>query len=162
MLYHLKRDLLLKTFSSSNQDIQKIVLTTSLKKGLPQKESLLSGAFFLEMVSGQKAIGRRAKKASASFKLRQGDLIGWQVTLRNKKMFNFFDKLRNSIFPTEGHFFQVSDLYSFFEFEEQVLPEHISIHISVQIRDRSSQKNNERPQLYLSGLHIPVNWLKKK
>jgi len=117
-LYCFKRDLLLKESVDQSvigfKDLPPIVLRTSLKRGLPNKESLLPAAFFLELISGQKALGCRAKKSFASYKIRQGDLIGWQVTLRGSKRDSFLDKWICHILPEEEDFFKISNLSSFF------------------------------------------------
>lgn len=47
----------------------------------------------LTKISGQKVMLKTAKKSVASFKVRQGDPVGYQVTLRGKRMFDFLDKL---------------------------------------------------------------------
>lgn len=47
----------------------------------------------LAKITGQKAAPRGAKKSIASFKSRQGDTIGYQVTLRGPRMYGFLDKL---------------------------------------------------------------------
>ena len=126
-----------------------LILQTSMKRGLMNKESLLPAAFYLEMISGQKAIGCRAKKSSANYKIRQGDIIGWKVTLRGKKLEDFLTKWIHSILPIEGNIFQVSNLSSFLELNEQILPEKLFIHVSFQ------GKSKEISNLLLSNYGIP-------
>jgi len=46
-------------------------------------------------ISGQKPILTKAKKSIASFKIRQGMIVGVKATLRGKRMYNFIDKLIN-------------------------------------------------------------------
>ncbi len=47
----------------------------------------------LGKITGQKAVLKAAKKSVASFKVREGDPVGYQVTLRGPRMFDFLDKL---------------------------------------------------------------------
>lgn len=47
----------------------------------------------LTKISGQKVMLKTAKKSVATFKVRQGDPVGYQVTLRGQRMFDFLDKL---------------------------------------------------------------------
>lgn len=47
----------------------------------------------LAKISGQKAVLKVAKKSVATFKVREGDPVGYQVTLRGARMFDFLDKL---------------------------------------------------------------------
>lgn len=58
----------------------------------------------LAKITGQKPTLRKAKKAVASFKTRQGDLIGVSVTLRGARMFGFLDKLLNVSLPRTKDF----------------------------------------------------------
>ncbi len=53
----------------------------------------------LAKITGQKAAPRGAKKSIASFKVRQGDVVGYSVTLRGGRMYNFLDKLINIAIP---------------------------------------------------------------
>jgi large subunit ribosomal protein L5 len=58
----------------------------------------------LAKITGQKAAVRGAKKSIASFKTRQGDPIGFQVTLRGGRMLGFLDKLINVALPRTKDF----------------------------------------------------------
>lgn len=58
----------------------------------------------LAKITGQKAAPRGAKKSIASFKSRQGDTIGYQVTLRGPRMRGFLDKLLSVALPRTRDF----------------------------------------------------------
>lgn len=58
----------------------------------------------LAKITGQKPAPRGAKKSVASFKTRQGDIIGYQVTLRGRKMEDFLDRLIHIAFPRTRDF----------------------------------------------------------
>lgn len=58
----------------------------------------------LAKIVGQKPTLRKAKKSVASFKTREGDLIGVAVTLRGDRMFGFVDKLLNVALPRTKDF----------------------------------------------------------
>lgn len=58
----------------------------------------------LAKITGQKAAPRPAKKAIASYKTRQGDVIGYQVTLRGGRMYGFLDKFLNIALPRTKDF----------------------------------------------------------
>jgi large subunit ribosomal protein L5 len=47
----------------------------------------------LSKITGQKTSLRKAKESIATFKVREGDPVGYQVTLRGKRMFDFLNKL---------------------------------------------------------------------
>ena len=58
----------------------------------------------LGLISGQKAVSRRAKKAIASFKTRIGMVIGYSVTLRGKRMYDFLDRFVHIALPRTRDF----------------------------------------------------------
>ena len=53
----------------------------------------------LSLISGLKAVKTKAKKAIAAFKIREGMALGVSVTLRNKMMYEFLDRLINIAIP---------------------------------------------------------------
>lgn len=63
----------------------------------------------LAKITGQKPIRRGAKQSIASFKSRQGDIVGVQVTLRGEKMWNFLDRLINVALPRTKDFRGISN-----------------------------------------------------
>lgn len=58
----------------------------------------------LSKITGQKPSARPAKKSIAAFKLREGDIVGYQVTLRGKRMDMFLDKLVHVAIPRTRDF----------------------------------------------------------
>jgi large subunit ribosomal protein L5 len=62
----------------------------------------------LSTISGQRPVTTKAKKSIALFKLRAGMPIGMMVTLRGKRMYDFFDKLVNIVLPRFRDFRGVS------------------------------------------------------
>ena len=62
----------------------------------------------LARITGQKAAPRGAKISIATFKSRQGDIIGYQVTLRGKRMFDFLDRLVHIALPRTKDFRGIS------------------------------------------------------
>ena len=59
---------------------------------------------FLALITGQKPAPRPAKQAIAAFKTRQGLIIGYQVTLRGKRMYDFLSRLINVALPRTRDF----------------------------------------------------------
>ena len=53
----------------------------------------------LKKITGQKPAPRKAKKSIASFKLREGEVIGFAVTLRGKRANDFLDRLIHIAIP---------------------------------------------------------------
>lgn len=58
----------------------------------------------LTKITGQKPAARPARKSIASFKIREGDVIGFQVTLRGKRMYDFLEKFVNVALPRTRDF----------------------------------------------------------
>lgn len=58
----------------------------------------------LARITGQKTAPRGAKKSIATFKVRQGDVVGFQVTLRGARMYAFLDKLVHIALPRSRDF----------------------------------------------------------
>lgn len=58
----------------------------------------------ITMITGQKPVRTRAKKAIASFKTRKGLEIGIKATLRGNKMYDFLDRLTNIVLPRTRDF----------------------------------------------------------
>ena len=84
--------------------ITKITLNMGLGSAVSDKKVLESAQTELTQISGQKAVLTYAKKSIANFKLREGMPIGCKVTLRNEKMYDFFEKLIKISLPRTRDF----------------------------------------------------------
>ena len=62
----------------------------------------------LARITGQKALTRGAKISIASFKSREGDTVGYQVTLRGERMHDFLEKLIHISLPRTKDFRGIS------------------------------------------------------
>jgi large subunit ribosomal protein L5 len=88
--------------------LSKIVVNVGVKDAVLDKKNIERMEKALSIITGQKAKITRAKKAIATFKLRQGDPIGLVVTLRGKRMRAFFDKVVKIVLPRIRDFRGVS------------------------------------------------------
>lgn len=79
--------------------ITKIVVNMGVKDALLDKKNLDKGSAVLAQITGQKPKWTSAKKSISTFKLREGDRIGLMVTLRGKRMYDFFERLTNIVLP---------------------------------------------------------------
>ena len=77
----------------------KIVLNVGLGEAIHNIKLLDSSVEELKLITGQRPVVTRAKKSIAAFKLREGMPIGCMVTLRRKKMYDFYYKLVNIALP---------------------------------------------------------------
>ena len=79
--------------------LQKIVLNMGLGEAIQNPKALEAAEKDLVTVTGQHPVITRAKKPIAAFKLKEGLPIGIMVTLRGKRMYEFFDKLVIIVLP---------------------------------------------------------------
>ena len=77
--------------------ITKIVVSTGVGKYDPKKREAIVAR--LAKITGQAPAERAAKKSIATFKIRTGDIVGYQVTLRGARMQSFLDKLIHIVLP---------------------------------------------------------------
>jgi large subunit ribosomal protein L5 len=110
--------------------IEKIVLNIGLGEAIQNPRALEGAASDLAAISGQRPVITRAKKSIASFKLRAGMAIGATVTLRGRRMYEFFDRLVNATLPRARDFqgvprkaFDGRGNYTFGMKEQIVFPE---------------------------------------
>lgn len=83
--------------------VVKVVFSTGVGKiSDPKKIELIQNR--LARIAGQKTTPRPAKKSIASFKVRAGDTVGYQVTLRGARMIDFLDKLVTIALPRTRDF----------------------------------------------------------
>ena len=83
--------------------VEKVIVSTGTGK-IEDKAKLQLIQDRLATITGQKASPRPARQSIASFKLREGDIIGYQVTLRGQRMHHFLDKLVHIALPQTRDF----------------------------------------------------------
>ena len=79
--------------------LEKIVVNIGCGDASQNSKLLEASMNDLELITGQKPVATKAKKAIAGFKIRAGQPIGCKVTLRGEKMYNFLDKLFRGVSP---------------------------------------------------------------
>lgn len=86
----------------------KIVLNVGLGEALQDAKALDGATRDLSTITGQQPIITRARKSIAGFKLREGMAIGAKVTLRGRRMYDFFDRLVNLALARQRDFRGIS------------------------------------------------------
>ena len=81
------------------QKLKKIILNMGVGDGKDDSKLIDKAIDDLTLISGQKAIKTKSKKAISGFKIREGMPLGVKVTLRNKIMYEFLDRLVNIAIP---------------------------------------------------------------
>jgi large subunit ribosomal protein L5 len=146
--------------------LTKIVINMGVKDAVADKKNIERMSAALGQITGQKPKITRAKKSIATFKLREGDAIGLVVTLRGKRMYEFFEKLIYVVLPRMKDFRGVNDKsfdgqgnYSLGFTEYAVFPE---IDIStveriqgVQVNIVTSASDNQSAYVLLKALGVP-------
>lgn len=97
------RKMLIEKFSYKNPmmvpKLEKIVVNMGVGEASADRKKVEAAAEDLRKISGQKPIITRARKSVASFKLREGMVIGCKVTLRGARMYEFLDRLVHIALP---------------------------------------------------------------
>ncbi|MDP3988925.1 MAG: 50S ribosomal protein L5 [bacterium] len=81
----------------------KVVVSSGVGRGRSKERNALINER-LSHITGQKPSPRRAKKSIASYKLREGEIIGHSVTLRGSRMYDFVDRFINIAVPRTRDF----------------------------------------------------------
>jgi large subunit ribosomal protein L5 len=146
--------------------LERVVLNVGMGEALQNVKLLESAVTELGTITGQKPVVTRAKKAIAGFKLRQGLPIGAKVTLRSRRMYEFFDRLVTLALPRIRDFRGVSPKafdgrgnYTFGLKEQLIFPEIkydevASIH-GMDITIVTTAKTNDEGKALLKHLGMP-------
>ena len=88
--------------------LEKIVINVGVGEALTNNKAIEEVVNELGLITGQHPVTTKAKKSIANFKLREGQAIGVKVTLRDIRMYEFFDKLVSIALPRVRDFRGVS------------------------------------------------------
>jgi large subunit ribosomal protein L5 len=147
--------------------IQKIVVGIGLGEAITNAKALESAEKDLATITGQKPVVTHAKKSIAAFKLRAGMPIGLMVTLRGKRMWDFFDRLVGIVLPRirdfrgiPGDAFDGRGNYSLGLKEQIVFPEieydKIEKIRGLQVTIVTSAKRDDEAKLLLKLMGMPL------
>ncbi|MGN8224988.1 MULTISPECIES: 50S ribosomal protein L5 [unclassified Gracilimonas] len=107
------RDKLREEFEYDNPmaipKLQKIVINVGVGDAITDKKVLDTVVDNVAAITGQQPVTTKAKKSISNFKLREGMPIGCKVTLRQRIMFEFLDRLVNLALPRTRDFQGVPD-----------------------------------------------------
>ena len=146
--------------------LEKIVVNMGMGEAMSDSKFLDGGVNDLKLITGQKPLVTRAKKAISTFKIRKGGPVGCMVTLRGQRMYDFFSKLVNFILPRLRDFRGVSPKsfdgkgnYNLGLKEQNVFPEinfeKIDNVRGMDIAFVTTAKTNEEAKVLLSTLGMP-------
>lgn len=161
----LKKELDIKNEMSIPKMV-KITINVGVKEAVGDKKVMEKVVSQISTIAGQKAVVKKAKKAIAGFKLREGDQVGVMVTLRGKRMYDFWEKLVNIVLPRVRDFRGVSQKsfdgqgnYSLGFSEQIVFPEieydEIDKIRGLQVNITTTATNDKQAKMLLEELGMP-------
>ena len=148
--------------------ISKIILNMGVGEGKEDSKLIDKALEDLSLISGQKAVKTKSKKAISGFKIRAGMPLGAKVTLRNKIMYEFLDRFVNIAIPRIRDFrglnmksFDGNGNFSMGIKEHVIFPE-INFDKVDKIRGMditicTSAKNNNEALELLKSFNMPFN-----
>lgn len=89
--------------------INKLSVNVGIGSFRDNREMVESFVSEMQAFTGQKPYPRKSRLSVSNFKIRQNDVVGYAVTLRNQKMWSFIDKLINISLPRVRDFRGISD-----------------------------------------------------
>lgn len=161
---------MMKRFSYKNimevPRLVKIVINVGMGEAINDIKLLDAATDELSQITGQKAVLTRAKRSIANFKLRKDMPIGCMVTLRSRRMYDFFDRFVTFSLPRVRDFkgastksFDLKGNFSVGVREQLIFPEieydQVSKIHGMSISFLTTAKTAEEGKTLLSGLGMP-------
>jgi len=159
-----------KQFSYENvmriPKMEKIVINIGMGESIGNGKAMDAAANDLAIITGQKPVITKSKKAISNFKLRIGMPIGLKVTLRGERMWHFYEKLVTVALPRIRDFQGIPDRsfdgrgnFSLGLKEQLVFPEidydKIDRLRGMEITIVTTAKTDEEARALLRGLGMP-------
>jgi large subunit ribosomal protein L5 len=79
--------------------LEKIVINMGVGEAVADRKKVQNAAEELALIAGQKPVVTKARKSIATYKVREGMVLGCKVTLRRDQMYEFLDRLINIALP---------------------------------------------------------------
>ncbi len=165
-------DNLTKKFGYKNRlsvpKLKQIVITMTVKEAMTDGKAMDRVADELFAITGQKPVVTKAKKAIATFKIREGMPLGLKVTLRKHMMYHFLDRFVNIALPMVKDFrglspkqFDKKGNYSMGLKEHVIFPEVNSDKVDrnqgMNLVFVTSANTSEEGQALLTEFNFPFN-----
>ncbi len=147
--------------------IEKITLNVGVGEAVSDKKIVQQVVKDLTAIAGQKPVVTMARKSIAGFKIRDGWPVGCKVTLRNDRMYEFFDRLISIAIPRIRDFrglnrksFDGRGNYSMGIKEQIIFPEidydKIDAIRGMDITITTSAKNDDQARALLEKFNLPL------
>jgi large subunit ribosomal protein L5 len=146
--------------------LEKIVINMGVGEAAQDSKKIESAVAEMTALAGQKPVVTRAKNSIASFKLREGQVVGCKVTLRSDRMYEFLDRLINIALPrvrdfrgVPGKSFDGRGNYALGLKEQIIFPEinydKVETIRGMDIIFVTTAKTNEEAKALLKGFDMP-------
>lgn len=146
--------------------LTKIVLNMGVGEAVADQKQIAAAVEEMGLITGQKPVITRAKKAEASFKIRAGLQIGCRVTLRKQRMYEFLDRFVTIAMPRIRDFrgvnpksFDGRGNYNMGIKEQLIFPEinydRVSMVRGMDITIVTTAKNDAEALALLEGFSVP-------
>jgi large subunit ribosomal protein L5 len=146
--------------------LDKISVNMGVGEAALNKKALEGALVDLAIITGQKPSVTKAKKSIASFKLREGQIIGARVTLRGERMYEFLDRLISLATPRIRDFrglptksFDGRGNYTFGVTEQLIFPEinydNVDVVRGMDITIVTTTTTNEHGRALLEAFGFP-------
>lgn len=150
----------------------KVTVAVGLGRSKDDKRMIEAAVNTVSKITGQAPVKTIARKSIASFKLREGNIIGLKVTLRGDRMYEFVDRLIAVVLPRMRDFHGVSNKsfdgrggYSIGIADQSVFPElsfeETTVSHGVQITIDTTGKDIEQTRALLAAIGMPFEKEKK-
>jgi len=148
--------------------LTKIVVNVGCGEAAHDAKILESAQRDLALITGQRPLVTRAKKAISNFKIREHDPVGCKVTLRRRRMYEFLDRLVSVALPRIRDFrglsprgFDHAGNYSFGVKEHTIFPEvrleQVQQVLGMDIAVVTTAGNREEAFALLKGFGFPFS-----
>jgi large subunit ribosomal protein L5 len=146
--------------------LKKIVVNCAIGSQAERKQAIEDAVNEVTLITGQKPVITKSKKAIANFKLREGENVGVKVTLRGGKMYDFMMRLVRTAIPRIRDFrgvapraFDGRGNYTLGVAEQSIFPEieldKIKRQLGFDITFVTSTNNNDHAREMLRTLGMP-------
>ncbi len=146
--------------------LDKIVINMGVGAAALDKKHIEAALKDLAQIAGQKPVATIARKSNASFKIREGMLIGAKVTLRRHQMYEFLDRLVTIALPRvrdfrgiNGNAFDGRGNYAMGLKEHIIFPEinfdKVDVPRGMDIIMCTTAKSNDEAKELLRGFDMP-------
>lgn len=155
-------------YKNTNQvpKLEKIVVNVGFGEAIGNPKLLDAVMNDIATITGQQPSKRRAKKSVSNFKLRAGVPVGCTVTIRGKRMYEFYDRLINTAIPRIRDFrglsadsFDGRGNYNFGVTEQTIFPEidydKIQVVFGMDFAIVTTARNDEEARLFLTEFGFP-------